>query len=227
MKASLLLVDDDHNIAALVCTALAEEGYKVFYAKDADSAVAYLKKETVDLLLLDIELPGISGMKLLELLKQDGRTAAIPVIMLTVLGNEAAKVQGLKSGADDYLVKPFSKKELAARVEAVLRRLRHSDQPIRRIETDDICLDLDQREVTVKGKRVVLTPAEFDLLRMFVERRGYVFSYRMLADSLAQSGKEVTSESLYVHVNNLRRKLGASGKRIETVHGIGYKLAPR
>ena len=145
MKASILIVDDDFTIADLVYSVLEEAGYGVRHADNADAAFSALKSEPVDLLLLDIEMSGISGLKLLELLKQEPRYAALPVIIITVKGEESSKIKGLQGGADDYLVKPFSEKALLARVEALLRRVRRAGQVSNVLEAGHISVDLDRR----------------------------------------------------------------------------------
>ena len=222
--ATILIVDDDPGVAELLGPALKEAGYKVRTAASADQAFAVLTGDMVDLLLLDYQLPGISGLKLLEILKQDPRTAGLPVIMQTTRGAEADKVAGLKTGADDYLAKPFSIKELLARVEALLRRARHQGRTGRVMEAAGIRVDLDSREVTAKGKMAELTGIEFDLLVRLIQRPGQVLTYQILSEALSEGSRIMTSENLYSHVKNLRRKLGPGGERIETVYGVGYKF---
>ena len=222
--ATILIVDDDPEVIELLGPALKAAGYKVRAAVGADQAFAVLTGDAVDLVLLDYQLPGISGLKLLEILKQDPRTATLPVIMQTTRGAEADKVAGLKTGADDYLTKPFSIKELLARVEALLRRSRHQGRTGRVMEAGGIRVDLDSREVTVKDKTAELTLIEFDLLVRFIQRPGQVLTYQVLSEALSEGSRIMASENLYSHVKNLRRKLGSAGKRIETVYGIGYKF---
>ena len=224
MAGHILIVDDAKDIAKLVQSILTDAGFKTTHVADADSAVARLKSDTYDLILLDIELGGISGLHLLEMLRKDPRTARMPVILMTVLGSESQKVRGLGAGADDYVVKPFSGKELLARVQALLRRSRSAAQPEDVIESGGVTLDLNRREVAVKGKRVKLTTMEFDFLALLVKHKGYVLSYRTLSETLSQGAQVMNSETLYAHIKNLRRSLGDAGKLIETVHGVGYKF---
>ena len=223
-KATILAIDDDSNVTEMLEGALKQAGYAPRIAENADQGFAILTSEPVDLVLLDFQLPGISGLKLLEIIRQDPRTAEIPVMMLTVKKSELDKVAGLKTGADDYLIKPFSVKELLARVEALLRRSRHSGRTGRLMEIAGIRIDFDAHEVAVKNKRVDLTPLEFALLARLAQRPGQVLTYQMLSDALSEGSRIMTSESLYSHVKNLRQKLGSAGNCVETVHGIGYKF---
>ncbi len=224
MKGSVLVVDDSKSIAQLVSTILKGEGYRVHHAIDADEAFTFLKRETVDLALLDIDLPGISGVKLLEILKQEPKTASVPVIMLTVKADEGNKVKGLTLGADDYIVKPFSPKELVARVEALLRRVRNAGKVQNALQGGGIVVDLDRRDATVKGKRVALTEVEFQLLAQLLRRKGHVLTNQVIAEALSGGTRDMTSSNVYVHIKNLRDKLGPCGELIETVYGSGYRF---
>ncbi|MBI5200921.1 MAG: response regulator transcription factor [Elusimicrobia bacterium] len=224
MSAKILLVDDSAAIAQVVIPSLKQEGYQAFHAADANKGFALLKREKIDLLLLDIDMPGISGLQMLQLLKQDEATARLPVILFTVHAEDKLKVQGLKGGADDYITKPFSGPELLARVHALLRRSRDQGDVQRRLEGASLSVDLDRREVTAKGKRVTLTAAEFELLTILMRRKGHVLTYRALSDAMSEGGREVTSETLYAHVKNLRAKLGGAAGAIETVYGTGYRF---
>lgn len=224
MSATILVVDDTPSILEMVVLALRKAGYKAKQASEANAAVAALKRDKIDLVILDIDLPGISGLRMLQIIKDEPATAQIPVIMLTVHEEEKAKLQGLKGGADDYVTKPFSVPELLARVEAVLRRSRDQGEVNRRLAAGGVEVDTDRREVTAGGKRVQLTPAEYELLCLMLRRKGHVLTYAMLSESLSEGGREVTSETLYAHVKNMRTKLGAAAKVIETVYGTGYRL---
>lgn len=225
MNGAVLLVDDDASVAALIKSDVTKAGYSIHHAKNADSGFAHLVSEKVDLAILDIQLPGISGLALLEMIKKDPRTAKIPVIMLTLRGEEEFKLQGLRGGADDYLVKPFSTKELIARIEAVLRRTRHEGRMDPVLEVDSIRIEYEKRLVKVNGKTIELTGSEFDLLALVARRPGHVFTYAMISDHLSTSERILNSENIHVHVKNLRRKLGSRRELIETVYGIGYRFA--
>lgn len=225
--AVVLVVDDDPAVLGLLEPALGAAGFRVRTASSADQAFAVISEESVDLILLDFKLPGISGLKLLEILKQDPSTSSIPVIMQTTRGSEADRVTGLVTGADDYVVKPFSVKELLARVDALLRRVRHEGRSGRTVQCGGVRLDLDARTVEVEEGSVGLTSMEFDILLRLLRRPGQVLTYQVLSAELSEGARILTSENLYAHIKNLRRKLGGAGERIATVYGIGYKFEPR
>jgi two-component system OmpR family response regulator len=222
MQYKILLIDDSVEIAALVVGFLKSAGYAVKHVVRAEEGLDWLKKEQVDLLLLDVELPGISGFKVLELLKKDSKTASIPVIMITVRNEEASKVGGLRGGADDYLVKPFSRPELLARVEALLRRVHNAGHLGSVVVGGDISLDMKSKTASSEGKRVNLTSVEFDLLALLISGKGQVFTFQAIAEKLGNPSW--TSNNLSVHVKNIRAKLGAPGKKIESVHATGYRF---
>lgn len=229
MKPVILIVDDDVVLADLLKSSLAAAEFGVKWVKDANSAFAMLqKKEKIDLILLDYNLPGINGLGLLELVKKEPAMAHIPVIMLTVRGESAMKVRGLETGADDYVVKPVVIAELLSRIRAIFRRTRapHSPEAANVLEARGIRIDPDQHEVKVDGKRVSLSPIEFKLLSAFLKRPGMLLTLSALCDLLSEKGREVTSGSLYVYMNSLRKKLGSKGELIESIRGMGYKLIP-
>ncbi|HVE14654.1 MAG TPA: response regulator transcription factor [Elusimicrobiota bacterium] len=225
MKTSILLVDDEPQIARLVAEALRAQGMAFRHVESADEAYAALQESLPDVLLLDVSLRGISGLKLLEMLKKEPRTAQLPVILLTSMNGEAQKVQGLKLGADDYVLKPFSPRELAARIEALMRRVKNSGRIDAIAEVGDLRVDFERREASARGRRVDLTPAEFELLSALLRARGRTLTYDVLRDALPKGSPLATSGSVYAHVKNLRKKLGSCSDMIETVHGAGYKLA--
>ncbi|MBI3505059.1 MAG: response regulator transcription factor [Proteobacteria bacterium] len=222
---TVLIVDDDQGVIEVLKPALSDSGYAVRTAKTVDRAFAFLNDEEIALILLDLDLPGLSGFELLKILRASPRLEHTPVLMMTVHGKEPEKIAGLKHGADDYMVKPFSVGELLARVEALLRRARHGGKLSRVFESKGIRVDLDAREVSVKNERVDLTSTEFDLLVRLIERRGMVLSYRSLSESMSADSKMVGPDNVQWHIRNLRRKLGVAGEQIETVHGIGFKFA--
>ncbi|MBI3507569.1 MAG: response regulator transcription factor [Proteobacteria bacterium] len=225
-KATVLIVDDDPALMKMLSSALTQEGYAVRKAGGAEKAFAALSGDAVDLMMLDLQLPGVSGLSILEMLKKDPRTASLPVIMMTVKGSESDKVAGLTTGADDYLVKPFSVKEMLARVDAVLRRVRYSGRIDRRFEVAGLRLDLDSREASVGNKNVALTALEFDLLVRLIRHRGQMLTYQVLAEAMSEDFRLMTSGNLHTHVKNLRKKLGPAGEYIRTVHGLGFKFSP-
>lgn len=223
---NILVVDDNKDMADHVNRILTDEGYNVSIAADADEALESLKRQKPDLFVLDVRLPGLSGLKLCEILRKDVSTAAIPILMLTVLHAENQKVQGLESGADDYLTKPFGSKELAARVNALLRRVsQHTPLPRRVIHAGDVVLDLDKHTVLSQGKDVKLSPKEFDLLTVLLQAKGRVLSRQHLLDCVWGYNSMATSETLKQHIKNLRKKLGLPGEKIQAVVNLGYKFA--
>ncbi|MBI3506907.1 MAG: response regulator transcription factor [Proteobacteria bacterium] len=225
-KAAVLVIDDDPLIQNTVEAALKRAGYSVHTAGNADKGLAVLRSETIDAVLLDLLMPGITGLQLLEFLKKDARTARIPVLMITTQGTESDKVKGLDTGADDYLVKPFSVKELVARVAALLRRSQQGGEVAPILELGGIRIDFEGRAVYAGAKKLDLTPIEFDLLTLLMRRAGKVISYQGLSDAMSEGARVMTSQTLYNHLKNLRSKLGTKGEQIETVHGIGYKFEP-
>lgn len=225
MGAKILVVDDDEVIADLLKAVLKAAGFTVHCVGNADSAFAFLRQDHADLVVLDICLPGISGLKLLELLRQEPRTSGLPVMLLSALGAEDSKVRGLVGGADDYMVKPMSPNELVARVISLLRRTRNGGQREETAAAGGIQVNFDRQEVLVQGRRVDLTRAEFELLATFMRRPGYVLSYENLSRQVSGPVAPMTSGNLYAHIKNLRRKLGRQGGLIRTVYGTGYRFA--
>jgi DNA-binding response OmpR family regulator len=224
MSASILLVDDSQSIADLIIPVIKAAGYRILHVTSADAAMAAMRQDSFDAMLLDISLPGISGLKLLDIIKEDPKTAHLPVIMISVESKEATKLKALGSGADDYLVKPFSTKELLARLGALLRRVNNAGRLSNVLSGGNITIDVDKREVIADNQRVLLSSTEFDLLMMFLQRQGHVINYSTISEILSRGSKETTSANIYQHIKNLRSKLGESGQLIETVHGVGYRF---
>lgn len=226
MGNTILIVDDDNSVAEILKVALANANYDVKHVRDANSGYTLIQKEKIDLLVLDHNLPGISGMGLLEILKKDPRTATLPVIMLTVRGEERYKIKSLETGADDYVVKPVAAAELVARVRAILRRIERGGAVKDILEFEGVKMDLEMRGLWVDGKRIELTPTEWDLLTALARRRGMVFKTEVLIDMFSKGSHIITSDTIYVYINALRKKLGRHGSLIETIRGVGYRLAP-
>ncbi|OGS28043.1 MAG: two-component system response regulator, partial [Elusimicrobia bacterium RIFOXYB2_FULL_48_7] len=179
------------------------------------------------LIILDVMLPGVDGYEICKQLKNNNKSASIPVIMLTAKSEEFDKVLGLELGADDYITKPFSPRELMARVKAVLRRntVKEGKEDSKNINFGDILVvNLEKYEVIVKGKKIDLTTTEFKILEILASRRGYVFSRDKLLDNLWGQEKAVLDRTIDVHIKNIREKLGLAGKMIKNIRGVGYKL---
>ena len=229
VKETILVVDDDKEIVRLVRGYLQQAGYDVLVAYDGETAVHTLRRENVDLLVLDLMLPDRDGWDITRLIRSDASLAHTPIIMLTARVEDVDKILGLELGADDYVTKPFNPRELVARVRALLRRSQADQRPATQtLQVADLRLDAGRREVTVAGRAVDLTPTEFDLLRALMENPGYAFTRDELMEKglgYAYTGMGRTLDS---HVKNLRHKIEPDPKNpiyIETVYGVGYRLA--
>jgi DNA-binding response OmpR family regulator len=225
MKERIYIVEDDPDMREVTRLVLERAHYRVTEAGTAEESLAEIQKELPDLLVSDIQLPGISGIRLLEILRQEERTRHIPIILLTVLGKNPEKVRGLKSGADDYITKPYDPSEFVARVEALLRRASGPlvEKP-RVLEFKKLSVDLDRREVILDGKNVDLRRKEFDLLVLFLENPGRLMTRTRIGHALWGEEVVVTDNALTSHIKTLRSLLGPYGRRIETQVGEGYKF---
>ncbi len=227
MSARVLVVEDDPAIQELIRFTLEKAGLQSILVDSAEAAEAALRAGLPDVVLIDWMLPKMSGLTLARKLRETDRTASLPLIMVTARGEEADRVAGLESGADDYLVKPFSPRELVARVRALLRR-RTPHVADTKLTVGPICLDPISHEVTVVGERVELTSTEFKLLRFFMAHPGRVFGRAQLLDQVWGDHVFVEERTVDVHIRRLRRALGPQGDElIETVRGAGYKLTLR
>ncbi len=233
MNEIVAIVDDEADLRELLRTSLAREGFRVREHSRGGAFLASLAAELPDAVVLDVMLPDIDGMEVCRRLRREPRGATLPVIMLTARVAEGDRVLGLELGADDYVTKPFSPKELAARVRAVLRRSRREAPataagaaPVARTVVAGIAIDRDAHTVTAAGRRIELTAAEFRLLDLLASRPGQVLTRERILDGLWGDEKSVTDRSVDVHIRHLREKLGAGGDRIVNVRGVGYKLEP-
>jgi DNA-binding response OmpR family regulator len=225
MSRSIVIVDDEPDIVELVALHLEKAGFQVEKLLDGESFIDFIEEgRRPDLVILDLMLPDRDGFEICKDLKRDEETAAIPIIMLTARGEETDKILGLELGADDYVTKPFSPKELVARVKAVLRRRAHG-LTSRRIKIDDLLvLDVERHTVTVEDRSVSLTPTEFRILQLLATRRGWVYSRDQILEYLWGQEKMVVDRTVDVHIKNLRDKLGKAAGLIKNVRGMGYKL---
>ena len=228
MTPYVLVVDDEADLLTLVRYNLERDGFEVGEAVDGEEAMLMIAERQPDLMLLDWMLPRLSGIEVCRRIRRSAETQNLPVIMLTARGEESDRVRGLDCGADDYIVKPFSPSELAARVRAVLRRLRPA-LAAENIEFGDVVMDLAEFRVTRDGEEVHLAPTEFRLLRHFMEHPGRVFSREQLLDAVWGRDIYVEPRTVDVHIRRLRRTLNAGGKRdiIRTVRAAGYALDER
>lgn len=227
--ARILVIEDESDIAALVAYQLAHSGFQVRTAGDGPEAIRSLESDPPDLIILDLMLPGVSGVQVLRTLRSRKETAETPVIILTARAEEEERVRGFELGADDYVAKPFSPKELVLRVKAVLRRTAPAAGGPRRgkvLRAGPLVVDVEANRVTVDGVDVELTPKEFQLLRCLLERRGRTQSRRALLEAVWETTADIETRTVDMHVGRLRAKLGPSGELIETVRGFGYRFRP-
>lgn len=219
----ILVVEDEEDIAELVRYNLTAEGYRVRCAGSGEDAIRLLRSEPFDLVVLDIMLPGMSGIKVAQMLRSDPKFLNIPIILLTARSEEADIVSGL-SLADDYVTKPFSPKILCARISAVLRR-KSDSSGIDILLRGDISIDPGRRRVEVRGEPVELSFSEFEILTMLCRRPGWVFTRSQIVDAVRGDNYPVTERSVDVQIVGLRKKLGPScGHYIETVRSVGYRF---
>ncbi len=225
----ILVVDDEPHIVEFLAMNLRQNGYEQCFSYDGEDAIEKAKSEMPDLILLDSMLPGISGVETCRILKQTEKTASIPIIFLSAKSEEGDKVLGLAIGADDYITKPFSLKELFARIEAVLRRDNRNAFPgvSKKLKFQDIEIDIESHRVEKSDSRILCSPVEFSILSILAEAVGKVVSRTLLIEKLLLSGGDSEARSLDVHIRNLRKKLGPSPNPygyIETVRGLGFKI---
>ncbi len=225
MSKLIAVVEDEPDIARLLSIQLNKAGFKVMIFLNAESFLRFLNEKIPDLLILDLMLPDADGLEICKFLKNNETLSAIPIIILTAKSEEVDKVLGLELGADDYVTKPFSVKEVIARVKAVLRRKEGQHHFAGKIQIGDL-LEIDPKkyETFVEGKKVSLTTTEFKILRLLSSRKGWVFSRYEILDYLWEGEKIVSDRTVDVHVKNLRDKLGKAAKFIKCVRGVGYKL---
>jgi len=221
----ILVVDDEQDILNLVEYNLTKAGFDVTPVSTGGEAVNLARSERPDLVVLDLMLPGLSGLEVCTLLKNDPVTRDIAVIMLTAKGEENDVIAGLERGADDYVVKPFSPKVLTARVQAVLRRKENGEIDENGvIRLHDMVIHPGRHEVTLNGKTLDLTYTEFRVLQCLARRPGWVFTRSQIVDNVRGAGYAVTDRAVDVQIVGIRKKLGEHGSLIETVRGVGYRL---
>jgi two-component system alkaline phosphatase synthesis response regulator PhoP len=230
MTPRILMVDDEKDIVDLVAYNLEKEGYETLKALDGEKALQLVRTKTPDLVVLDLMLPGIQGLEVCKRIRKDPETASIPIIMLTAKGAEIDKIVGLEVGADDYITKPFSVKELLARIKAVLRRSRRAAGQAEVFEFKGLHIDFKSYEVTVDGKRVDLSPTEFRLLKFLSRNPGRVYSREQILDRVWGDEAFVEPRTVDVHIRRLRARIEhdeSSPDYIVTVRGAGYKFMDR
>ncbi len=223
-RSTVLVIDDEKDLIELVCYNLEKEGFQVKGALDGESGLALAARELPDIILVDLMLPGTDGLEVFRMLRSQSKTAHIPVIMLTAKSAESDRIVGLELGADDYVTKPSSRRELAARVKAVLRRTSPQKMPSEIIHYGELTINLTRHEVSCGQTPVTLTPTEFRLLQFIANHPGRVFSRAQLIDGVLGGEISVMNRTIDVHITGLRRKLKTCAKWIETVRGFGYRF---
>ncbi|GAB6088342.1 response regulator transcription factor [Alkaliphilus crotonatoxidans] len=223
----ILIVDDEEHILELIRFNLEKNGYEVFVSDNGEDCIQFLKENSVDLVVLDLMLPGIDGLEVCKEIRRIDALEKLPIIMLTARSEETDRILGLELGADDYIPKPFSVRELVARIKAVLRRS-EDRQPVktRILKVKELTMDTEKHEVTLGGRPIELTLKEFELLKILIENRGKVLSRNLLLDEVWGYDYFGETRTVDVHIRHLRKKIGddESGEYIETIRGVGYKM---
>jgi two-component system phosphate regulon response regulator PhoB len=223
-KETILVVDDEEDILELVRFHLSREGFGVVCAETGEEAWRKVKENPVDLMVVDLMLPGMDGLELTRRLKNDAQTRRIPVVMLSAKGEEADIVTGLELGAEDYITKPFSPRVLLARVRAVFRRRAAPPPDSDLIRIHGLTIDRGRRSLTIDDQWIDLTFTEFQVLAFLAGRPGWVFTRTQIVDAVRGDDYPVTDRSVDVQIVGLRKKLGDLGHLIETVRGVGYRF---
>ena len=226
-RITILIVEDDGNIAELLGSLLAESGYETVHFYDANGAVEWIKGYKPQLIISDIGLPGISGTQFCSILKRNPATASIPIIMLTSWKDETHKVESLKTGADDYITKPFSNNELLARVEALLRRCYFAGRTDRLLTSGALTINADTGAASLAGKMLDLLPKELAILCMFLTHKEKILSYMFIRETVWGMDAVATKNTMKVTIHRLKSKLGRCAGCIQPVIGHGYKWAER
>jgi len=220
----ILVVDDEPDAIELIRFNLKASGYEVLTAEDGEEALAKARKFSPDMILLDVMLPEIDGLEVCKILRRDPATASLPIIMLTAKASEIDRVLGLEFGADDYVTKPFSPRELMLRVRNLLKRKESSKEEVERFQMRDIELDVSKYEVKIMGQPIDLTPTEFKLLQILMERKGRVQSRDRLLQDVWGYDQLIDTRTVDTHVRRLREKMGEAADYVVTVRGVGYRL---
>lgn len=225
MNEPILVADDEEDVLNLLSSNLKSAGFTVIQASDGETALAKAREKKPALIVLDLMLPGMSGLEICKSLRADPATARIPIVMLTAKAEEVDRIVGLELGADDYITKPFSPRELVLRVKSVLRRYSKEEEIPQLLQLGTISIDRDRHEVRVKGKVIELTATEFRLLTLLIERRGRVQSRDKLLNDVWGYESLIDTRTVDTHVRRLREKLGGAADCIETVRGFGYRIS--
>jgi DNA-binding response OmpR family regulator len=221
---NILIVEDDKNISRLVKYNLEKAGFSCAVASSGEEALDALIKHPADLVVLDIMMPGMDGLEVCRVVRQDDKLKNIPIVMLTAKGEEVDRIVGLELGVDDYMVKPFSPRELVLRIKAIFRRGKAQDTDKNILAVDSLVVDVSAHRVMVDGREVELAPREFDLLVLLMRRQGRVQTRETLLADIWDIHTEISTRTVDTHIKRLREKLGKAGKLVETLVGVGYRL---
>ena len=224
MKPKILVVDDEPDALEILAFKLKEAGYVPLFAKDGSRALTAAREERPALIVLDLMLPEVDGLEVCKILRRDPMTATIPILMLTAKASEMDRVLGLELGADDYVTKPFSPRELVLRIRKLLARVRAADEPQAQLRFGDLEIDAARHEVRMAGERLTLTATEFKLLEILARRRGRVQTRERLLQDVWGYENPIDSRTVDTHMRRLREKIGAAADYLETIRGVGYRF---
>ncbi|MEY4813969.1 MAG: hypothetical protein RLZZ162_1042 [Verrucomicrobiota bacterium] len=224
MKPKILVVDDEPDALEVLGFKLKEAGYLPIFAKDGGRAITATRDERPALIVLDLMLPEVDGLEVCKILRRDLATSMIPIIMLTAKAAEMDRVIGLELGADDYVTKPFSPRELVLRIKKLLARVKASDEPVSQLRFDELEIDVPRHSVMISGKPLVLTATEFKLLELLARRRGRVQTRDRLLQDVWGYDNPIESRTVDTHMRRLREKLGETARFLETIRGVGYRF---
>ena len=224
MKPKILVVDDEPDALEVLGFKLKEAGYTPIFAKDGMRAIAIARDERPALIVLDLMLPEVDGLEVCKILRRDPTTAMIPIVMLTARAAEMDRVLGLELGADDYVTKPFSPRELVLRIKKLLARAKAADEPMAQIRFGELEIDVPRHQVSVGGSVVTLTATEFKLLELLARRRGRVQTRERLLQDVWGYENPIDSRTVDTHMRRLREKIGDAARFLETIRGVGYRF---
>ncbi len=224
MKPKILVVDDEPDALEVLGFKLREAGYAPLFAKDGARAVAMAREERPALIVLDLMLPEVDGFEVCKILRRDPGTAAIPILMLTARAAEMDRVLGLELGADDYVTKPFSPRELVLRIRKLLARVKAAEAPLETLEFGVLAIDVPRHRVQIAGEPVDLTATEFRLLEVLAQRRGRVQTRERLLQDVWGYENPIDSRTVDTHMRRLREKIGPAAEYLETIRGVGYRF---
>ena len=224
---TILIIEDEPDISELIEYSLTQSGYSIIVSDNGEKGIEFARKHSPDLILLDLMLPGINGIDVCRVLKNDKDTSEVSIIMLTALGQEEDIIKGLETGADDYVTKPFSFPVLEARIQSVLRRVKKDNIKNENVSNSGIVISSRKREVHIDGKKIEdLTFTEFQILHLLASHPGWVFTRYQIIDKIRGDNYPVTDRSVDFQIVGLRKKMGEKGKLINTIRGVGYRFQP-